>query len=183
MKCPACNSPLHSRQELHKGLDALICAECEGNWIPNKSYRNWLKEHGETLPEKPFVEIKFDCEDTQSAKVCPECGKILLKYKVGHGLDFYVDHCSTCGGVWLDKNEWKALEAKHLHDEIHRIFSTAWQNEVRREHMADKLDQVYQNRFGAGTYAKVVEMRDWLQAQPQREALLAFLQDQDPYKV
>lgn len=183
MKCPACTASIHSHQEIHKGLTARVCNECGGQWISHKAYKNWLAAHGDTLPEKPFVEIKFDPEDTHTAKVCPECGKILLKYKVGHGLNFYVDHCSTCGGIWLDKNEWDALEAKHLHDEIHRMFSTSWQNEVRREQMAEKLDQVYQNRFGPKTYAKVIEMREWLQSQPQQEALLAFLRDQDPYTV
>ncbi|MDA3873807.1 MAG: zf-TFIIB domain-containing protein [Kiritimatiellae bacterium] len=183
MKCPACSTHLHSRHELHTGLSAVVCTECGGQWISNKNYRRWLSERSETLPEKPFVEIKFDALDTHSAKVCPECGKILLKYKVGHGLDFYVDHCSTCGGIWLDKNEWKALEAKHLHDEIHRIFSTSWQNEVRREHMAEKLDEVYRNRFGPEIYDRAKEIRDWLQTQPQQDALLAFLRDQDPYKI
>ncbi|MEX2607980.1 MAG: zf-TFIIB domain-containing protein [Kiritimatiellia bacterium] len=57
MKCPACKAHLNTRKELQKGLNALICMECEGNWIPNKSYRSWLNEHGDTLPEKPFMEI------------------------------------------------------------------------------------------------------------------------------
>lgn len=113
-----------------------------------------------------------------NAIACTECKGHWIPNKT-----YYVDHCSTCGGVWLDKNEWNALEAKHLHDEIHRIFSTAWQKEVRREHVADRLDQVYRNRFGAETYTRVNEIRDWLEGQPQREAPQAFLQDPDPYKV
>ena len=63
-----------------------------------------------TLDEKPFSDVTFEVKDVQGAKICPECGRILLKYKVGHGLDFFVDHCSGCGGIWLDKNEWNALK-------------------------------------------------------------------------
>jgi Zn-finger nucleic acid-binding protein len=126
---------------------------------------------------KPFTDVQIEVKDHKGAKLCPECGKILLKYKVGHGLDFYVDHCSACGGIWLDQNEWQALEALNLHDEIHRIFSTAWQKQIRQENLAQTMEAVFKNRFGEESYAKAKEIREWLNTHPQKDELMAFLKD------
>ncbi|MBN1673434.1 MAG: zf-TFIIB domain-containing protein [Kiritimatiellae bacterium] len=183
MQCPVCKTKRCSPVELEEGLRASACETCGGRWISHEDYSAWLKHHGATLPEKPFSEVEFDVGDVQEAKLCPDCQRILLKYKVGHGLDFFVDHCPGCGGVWLDRNEWQALQGKNLHDEIHRIFSTSWQRQVRGEQMAAKLDQAYARRFGQESYAKVKEVRQWIQEHPQKRALLAFLSDDNPYKI
>ena len=169
--------------DLDDDLKAAACDACGGHWVSHQNYSNWLKKQGETLPEKPFSEFEFDVEDVKEAKICTDCNKILLKYKVGHGLDFYLDHCPGCGGMWLDKNEWNALQSRNLHDEIHQIFSTSWQSQIRGDELKEKLDQAYSNRFGAESYAKVKEIRDWLQNSPQKKAILAFLADEDPFKM
>lgn len=180
MQCPVCKTKRCSPVELDQYLKAASCEICGGHWISHRNYSAWLKRHGETLPEKPFSEVEFDVGDVQEAKLCPDCNRILLKYKVGHGLDFFVDHCPGCGGVWLDRNE---LQEKNLHDEIHKIFSTSWQAQIRGDQMASKLDRAYTNRFGADSYAKAKDIRQWLQHHPQKQALLAFLSDADPYKI
>ena len=183
MQCPVCKTKRCSPVELDQELKAASCETCGGHWISHQNYSTWLKHHGDTLPEKPFPEVEFDVDDVQEAKLCPNCEKILLKYKVGHGLHFFVDHCPGCGGVWLDRNEWQALQDRNLHDEIHKIFSTSWQSQVRGEQMASKLDQAYANRFGIESYAKAKEIRQWLQEHPQKQALLAFLSDENPFKI
>ncbi|MCC5850732.1 MAG: zf-TFIIB domain-containing protein, partial [Verrucomicrobia bacterium] len=144
---------------------------------------SWLEAHGETLPEKTDCEVDLDSNDPKHAKICPECGRILIKYKVGHGLRFFLDHCPGCGGVWLDNNEWEALLEKNLHDEIHKIFSSHWQSGVRENEMRKKFGQVYATRFGEDAYEKVKAFRDWLDTQDTRPEILAYLQAGDPYKL
>lgn len=183
MKCPVCKTKPCAMLELEANLRASACDACGGHWISHKNYMTWLDGHGDTLPEKPFSETELEVNDVQDAKVCPDCGRLLLKYKVGHGLDFFLDHCPGCGGVWLDKNEWNALQVRNLHDEIHKIFSTTWQNQVRGEEMAAKLEKVYVSRIGADSYEKAKEIRQWIHDQPQKRAILAFLSDDDPYRI
>ena len=183
MKCPVCKTKNCQTIELEKNLNAATCEACGGHWISRKNYSTWLEKHGETLPEKQFSEFEFDTTDAKDAKLCPDCNRILLKYKVGHGLDFYIDHCSGCGGIWLDANEWNALQDKNLHDEIHKMFSTSWQSKVRGDQMAEKLDQVYKNRLGDETYEKAKATRTWLQDNPQKKAIIAFLSDDNPYEI
>lgn len=172
-----------ARVDLDDHLSAATCDGCGGHWLSHGDYESWIKAHGDTLPEKHFSEVTFQVGDVQGAKICPDCGRILLKYRVGHGLDFNLDHCSGCGGVWLDKNEWDALRARNLHDEIHKMFSTSWQAQVRGERMRERLEEAYQNRFGRDAYEKVKDVRAWLQAQPQKSALLAFIADEDPFSI
>jgi Zn-finger nucleic acid-binding protein len=183
MKCPVCKTKPCTPIELEQGLPAASCEGCGGHWLSRQHYMTWLERHGDTLPEKPFSDIEFDVNDVNDAKLCPDCTRVLLKFKVGHGLNFSVDHCPGCGGIWLDTNEWHALQDKNLHDEIHKMFSTAWQARVRGEHMAASLELVYANRFGSEAYAKACEIRRWLDDTPQKQAILSFLAEDDPYKV
>jgi Zn-finger nucleic acid-binding protein len=183
MDCPVCKTSKIKPVELEKNLTAAACEACGGYWVSSNNYASWLEKHGPSLPEKPFSEVTFEVKEAQEAKICPECRRILLKYKVGHGLDFYVDHCSGCGGVWLDKNEWRALKARNLHDEIHRIFSTSWQRQIKHEEMKEKLEALYVGRFGKADYEKAGEVREWIQKHPHKDALVAFLTEDDPYEI
>ena len=177
MKCPACSSKRTSQISLTENLLATQCDSCQGVWIPHKNYEAWQKTFEEPLPEKSFTEVDLEIEDRPGAKVCPQCGKILLKFKVGHGLDFFVDTCSACGGIWLDKHEWDALKAKNLHDEIHRIFSTSWQKQIREDRLEETMEKVFRNRFGSETFQKVSEIKSWLNDQPNKDELMAFLNE------
>ncbi len=183
MLCPVCKTRKCNAVRLDENLEALRCASCGGHWISRPHYSAWLKGHGDPLPEKPLSAVQLDVQDIVAAKLCPGCRKILLKFRVGHGLDFSLDRCPGCGGVWFDRNEWEALRQKNLHDEIHRIFCTDWQRQVRREEMAAQLDRLYGNRLGMECYERAKEIREWLRGQPQRQAILAFLADDDPYAV
>lgn len=171
--------PIH----LEKELAAARCDKCGGHWISAKNYSAWLERQDGSFPNDAYSDVSFDIKDAKAAKICPDCGSILIKYKVGHGLDFYLDHCDGCGGVWLDQNEWKALKAMNIHGQMNRIFSTVWQSHIREETLRSKLEQVYTNRMGADGYRKIKEVREWIHQHPQKAALLAYLNDEDPYRL
>lgn len=78
-------------------------------------------------------------------------------------------------------NEWHRLEAADLHDEINQIFTRPWQEQIQSKAIADRLDATYMQKFGPDDYAKIKEIREWLQDNPNRNTLLAFLLDKDPY--
>jgi hypothetical protein len=85
--------------------------------------------------------------------------------------------------VWFDRNEWDVLVAHNLHDKVNQFFTQPWQNRLRAEEARLKLDQLYHDRFGNDDYARIKDVRQWLQAHPQRGMLLAFLQADDPYAM
>jgi len=168
--------------ELDTGLVAGRCPTCEGHWISGPAYFEWLDRHGETLPERTYEGPEIVIADTQQAKLCPECSRIMLRYVVGHGTNFAIDHCGACNGAWFDRGEWEALEGRNLHDEVNAILSVPWQTAAHREERRRHLDEIYERRFGED-YDEMKRIRRWLDEHPQRDFILAFLSDTDPYSV
>jgi hypothetical protein len=65
-----------------------------------------LSGAGKTLPEKQFEGTPLHVPDRGRVKLCPECGRILINYGVVRDLNFTLEQCGHCHGVWFDKNEW-----------------------------------------------------------------------------
>ena len=106
----------------------------------------------------------------------------MLRYQVGHTLDFAVDQCGHCNGVWLDPDEWKALKQRNLHDEIHLIFSAAWQSQRRKDEAQKLLSGIYAESFGTD-YDKIRQVKAWLDAHPERRRIIDYLFNSDPYSI
>jgi hypothetical protein len=83
----------------------------------------------------------------------------------------------------LDKNEWESLKAADLHDEINQFFTKPWQQNIQSKEIASKFDAMYLERFGESDYQKIKEIRGWLQEHPNRNNLIAFLLDKDPFST
>jgi Zn-finger nucleic acid-binding protein len=105
----------------------------------------------------------------------------MTKYLVGRGLEFSVDHCAGCKGIWLDRNEWEALRKRNLHDDLHSMFTSFWQAEAHRQARKKRMEQIYIDRFGDNDYSEIKRIRLWLETKTNREELLAFLTDKNPY--
>lgn len=183
-KCPVCKNAVLQSVQLDNQLRVMECKKCNGSWIRSNDYAFWLKSQtpGSFDPSKVEDENNhFPVSESSLAAICPDCGRFLRKYKVGPKTDFHLDRCNSCNGVWLDHNEWRRLEAADLHDEINQIFTRPWQEQIQSKAIADKLNAAYMQKFGPGDYAKIKEIREWLQGSPNRNTLLAFLLDKDPY--
>ncbi|WP_196358111.1 zf-TFIIB domain-containing protein [Nodosilinea nodulosa] len=180
MKCPVCKTASLKYVSLESQIESSQCSNCDGHWISASSYWNWLDEHGERLPEKEPDSTPIEISDVQRAKLCPECRRIMLRYKVGHGTTFGLDQCGSCQGFWFDKNEWEALKERNLHDEVHLIFSAPWQSEVRKGQARQFLDSMYTERF-EGDYERLKQLKEWIGSHPEKELILDYLANPEPY--
>ncbi|MEL6554708.1 MAG: zf-TFIIB domain-containing protein [Cyanobacteria bacterium J06621_11] len=151
MKCPICHIESLSEVNLDTGLLAYQCTNCLGHWIPSERYWEWLdyREQVQATKElqpsnlishqspRPVINLStgglLPVIDNTTANFCADCSRLMTKTRVGRGLNFYVDRCSHCHGVWLDQNEWENLVQMDLHHKIHYMFSSAWQFSVRQE--------------------------------------------------
>jgi Zn-finger nucleic acid-binding protein len=183
MKCPICKDRHLLRVTLETNLPAHQCDRCQGIWLSSVEYLAWLRTHGPLLPEKPPDDTPVPTWDTQELKLCPDCGRILSRFRVLPDVRFYLDHCGTCNGVWFDKDEWNVLVSRNLHDKVNWFFTQSWQAKVKGEERKDRLDKLYLEKFGAADYAKIQEVWAWLRDHPQRSMLLAYLQAENPYKI
>lgn len=176
MNCLACKTTTMVEKELETDLLALECPTCEGRWIQASRYWQWLRQHGSNLPEKPSSNtILPPVAESRGAKICPECGHILTRCRVGHDLSFHLDRCTACGGIWFDKNEWEILKSRNLHDDIHFIFSSAWQSQALREEIERHLQQMLERKLSEQDFAEAQRIRQWLSTHPYHEELYAFL--------
>jgi len=184
--CPACKNTSLIPAQFEGSLPVLTCSSCGGSWIRANEYALWLKsQKAGSFDESRVKEASqhFPVTETNKATTCPDCGHLLRKYRIGAQVDFHLERCNNCNGVWLDKNEWESLKAADLHDEINKIFTKPWQQHVEDATAAGKLEALYLKKFGESDYQKIRETRAWLLNNPNRSALIAFLLDKDPFSI
>lgn len=179
MNCPVCSMATLQTVETDEQLKSLKCTTCSGQWIPASQYWAWIERHGPNQPERQPAEgdeaEALEVQETHKIKTCPECSHFLIRYRVGHGLNFSIDRCSACGGLWFDANEWDILKARNLHDDVPYIFSAAWQLRAAREEELKRRDARMLRQLGEEDFAEVERMKNWLAPHPRRSLILAYL--------
>lgn len=177
MKCPVCKTEELDFSALESNLTSRHCVKCGGNWIPSFEYWKWREQHKESLPGKPAEQTVPPTPVTSAliAKLCPECNKILIKYRVGFGASFSIDQCGNCGGVWFDKNEWEALKARDLHDDVYMILTAPWQDQVRSQESRRVQEKLYRRKFGDEGFNEIQRIKAWLDGHPLKQEILAYL--------
>lgn len=175
MRCPCCEPSVELRkQALESALSVYLCERCGGTWVRAVDYWRWRAEHkgGESAGGGSGHIMPADSE---GLKLCPEDGHILGRYRVAHGVEFALDHCAACEGVWLDRYEWYALRELGLHQHLPEIFSEEWQREVRSEERREVEQGQWVRQLGEEDFARIREVRQWIDTHPRRSELYAFL--------
>ncbi|HWE03396.1 MAG TPA: zf-TFIIB domain-containing protein [Tepidisphaeraceae bacterium] len=178
MKCPVCKTAVLLDDALPGGPPSHRCSDCRGHWVEADRYWKWLETRSATQsqaasgnPAAPVV------ESAPKAKLCPECGRLLTRAKVGRGADFFLERCSHCGGIWFDADEWDTLLALGLHDDVHFVFSDAWQAEIARIDRQRQHDRLLREKLGDVDFDKIQQIKTWLDGHPHRVELYAILLD------
>lgn len=182
MKCPHCKTSDLVAAELvtspSQGLSAKRCETCKGHWVDGETYLMWVQRQGTNLPEKqPDSVTELPVSEGGKAKLCPGCGRFLVRAKVGHGTSFQLERCGGCGGIWFDANEWESLVARNLHDDVHFIFSSTWQADVLRKHREQQYEQRMITKLGEADWKEIQRIKAWLDGHAKRSELYAVLAD------
>ena len=177
--CPLCPVPL-APVELLPDLRSWRCGKCQGQWISGEHYRVWRERQpaGDGLPASPAggaVEV----HDSPAAKLCLDCGRLMGRQRAAAELAFSIDRCNTCGGIWLDANEWDALRAHDLENKIHLIFSTAWQAKLKRDDQHRQTIERLGRKLGEADLAELLRVKTWIDKHPLRVEIRAFLIDEE----
>jgi Zn-finger nucleic acid-binding protein len=175
MQCPVCKKKTMDQVIIEQDLHVAKCMGCTGIWIARAQYEAWRSRHPADMPEW-ITQAELTAIDVPGAKLCPECGHVLLKYRVGHGLEFSIEYCGACGGIWLDQNEWTAIKAKNLHDKLHQVVSAKWQADIRKQKVQESIEQTYARLLG-NDYDRAKDMKAWIAAQSNKSVILAYLSD------
>ncbi|MEO0867883.1 MAG: zf-TFIIB domain-containing protein [Cyanobacteria bacterium J06642_11] len=184
MHCPSCQTVPLKRLRLDDSLTVHTCESCEGQWISSYDYWHWLEWETNDAHIQPCHSVdlsdRLELVDNTRATFCPECNHLMRRAKVGHGLEFYLDRCSHCGGSWFDKGEWELLKACNIHNKVHLVFSEAWQSQIRQAEFNRVLEETYRSALGNDDYAQALLIRDWLEQHPHRDYILSLLNQVPP---
>ena len=179
MQCPKC------RSELVNGIisDMLLtkhCPECAGEWIPGHNYQTWRSAYPFVPPQRDVLAQNYHLPYTPSpldakAAPCPECGPMMARGKIALKQPFYLEHCLACGGVWCDRGEWEVLEQLQLDKNIAQIFSSAWQAQVRADHLHELERQAVIDKVGVEMAQRVFDLAEILVKHPNGDFAAAYL--------
>ncbi|MEM6552245.1 MAG: zf-TFIIB domain-containing protein [Planctomycetota bacterium] len=151
-----------------------------GVWLPFDDYDRWLTQHRSTSPSPPPPDTDTTppavIEDSPAGKLCPEDGAFLIRRRVSAEIEFHVDRCGHCGGVWLDPHEWQTLRAHGLAKSLALVFTDAYQAKLRAELQAQSHRQRLETVLGSADLTRIEQFADWANTHEHRGMLLAHLQ-------
>lgn len=175
MDCPACTkSELHPTQ-LDDGLVAVSCSSCDGVLLSLLVYRGWLETHGGAPTSvEPDATLQ---EDGEGARLCPKCNRFMTKFAIHASTGNRLDLCQHCDEVWLDDGEWPLLQHLRLLPELPKVFTDAWQFQIRRQQRDRTRKDRLRSQLGEEDYSRVHDFSDWLHDHPLRHRIRAWLND------
>jgi Zn-finger nucleic acid-binding protein len=93
-----------------------VCPTCEGTWLDKgelEAVRTKVTHDFDPDKMEPPADFDFSfskkMQESFSAADCPRCGKKMDTKEYGYWSQVMVDVCPAGCGLWLDKNEVKAL--------------------------------------------------------------------------
>jgi Zn-finger nucleic acid-binding protein len=88
----------------YKKVTIDFCPYCNGSWLDAKELAEITKKSRDT-----FVDDESDESRPKSTFKCPRCsGEMVITHYTGKK-DVEIDRCRSCGGIWLDTDELKAI--------------------------------------------------------------------------
>lgn len=181
MQCTQCKHGQLVPSFLDDLFRAHTCNRCGGNWVLVEDFVSW-KERNKAFKFNP-ADISEDTSDTKKALLCPVSGGIMRKFKISATTDHRVDYSAQVGGIWLDKGEWALLKSEGVAGALNSVVTQHWQNKVREESATSNFADIYAAKFGEATYKEVKALREWLNGQPNKADLRAYLLSDDPYSA
>ena len=182
MNCTSCNNGFLKPSFIEGQFRAHSCTNCGGNWILVEDFVAWKERN----PNYQFAEnIAFESEATENKKalICPASGSIMRKFRISATNQHHIDYSSAVGGIWLDRGEWELLKVEGLAGSLNAVVTRQWQSQIRKNSAEQNFSNLYKDKFGTDTYEKVKELRSWLNEQPQKADLRAYLLAEDPYSA
>lgn len=175
MKCPACKGPDLYPTKIERGLSAMGCKECQGNFVSLLYYRDWAERSGFEFESASEQAKEVEAENTHAALGCPKCSRIMTKYRISSEHDNRLDLCGHCDEAWLDKGEWSLLKTLNLGSKMPTVFTEQWQRQVRQQVSEESRRQRFVSILGEETVNEADKVRQWIAKEPKRVQILQYL--------
>ena len=172
--CPQCDHSVLVHTLLTDDLAGYSCGKCLGTLVSLVAYRAWRERAGSKPQAAPPAVPDAVPADSIGAKKCPKCRSIMSKYRISAERSNRLDYCPHCEEIWLDDGEWQLIESLVSSGELTKVFTQAWQYAVRTGVTGAMEEHRLRELLGAD-YPRFAEFARWLDAQPERQEILAQL--------
>jgi len=167
MQCPKCKSQNLAKKSYNAPH---FCPECEGLWMQQKDF----VKNPDLVTDLGTVTESANEQDKHTG-VCPEGHGIMLRARVELDEPFYLERCTTCGGIWFDKGEWRRIVDNHLLPGLTDLWSATWQRQRQAAVSRERFLEMNRESFGDEVYTSVIALAQMLKGHPLRQRVIAFL--------
>lgn len=171
MNCPKCKNITLRK----KGYDSPFnCHKCGGMWLEFDRIPRFF----DSISQEATSDIGENIYDDK-AGFCPSGHGLLTRAKVEDSINyFYLEKCSTCGGIWFDNDEWKRIANNKLVSSLNEIWCTSWQTQQRKQKSRDTYLKNNKNILGDEVFNKIIELSLLLKDSPEKGRAIAFLKEE-----
>lgn len=174
MQCTCCKSSHLEPKELEPGLIAAVCPDCEGALISLMNYRFWSDRMAASVDVLESSDVDVS-DESSGVRTCPKCSRMMSKYQIGVESERKVDLCAACDEAWLDKGEWQLLKHLDMHGKLPKIFTDAWQRNIRKARQDAFQQERYEKLLGAEDFSTVKAFKQWLYQHPKKDDIKQFI--------
>lgn len=112
MHCPICKHPTLEQISLEPELPAYQCPSCRGIFFLANEYLRWrLAQNAPSLPSEFQAVSATPTLEVEAAKICPNCGRLMMRYNVLPNGTLYLDRCAGCNSIWCDPRAFTAAKS------------------------------------------------------------------------
>ncbi|WP_199610616.1 TFIIB-type zinc ribbon-containing protein [Flocculibacter collagenilyticus] len=183
MKCTSCNNGILAPSFIEGLFRAHTCTSCSGNWVLIEDYVAWRERNADYEFAEHITFEEAEILESKKALICPVSRTIMRKFRISAANEHRIDYSTSVGGIWLDKGEWELLKSEGLAGSLNAVVTQHWQNKIRQESTKENFSAIYKDKFGEEIYSQIKQMREWLNEQPQKADLRAYLVAEDPYSA
>lgn len=114
MNCPSCKSALSPT--LYEGVEVHTCESCGGEFVgPDQlAYIIRVRDQNFDATLKSAAKARkpsFIAPEQSRGHSCPACSSPTQAVNYGSDTGVSVDRCTSCGGLWLDRDELELVQS------------------------------------------------------------------------
>lgn len=168
MNCPKCKGESLTKKNFQ---EPYTCKKCGGMWIRTDEI-NKLNDCCQTFESSDIINSE---QNDKQAGLCPSGHGIMLRARIDLAESFYLERCTSCGGIWFDKGEWQLISEHELHNNIEEFWSQSWQKKHRIEKSREDYINLNRKFLGDNLLESILKFSEELRGHPEKNRALALL--------
>lgn len=107
MRCPNCLTQTMSQKQVKQANVRIDqCPQCGGLWFD--------RDELEKVLDVAAKELNVPSAASPTRRACPRCSSPLYRFNYPQTY-CHIDMCRHCGGIWLDRGEFKEIKMVRQH--------------------------------------------------------------------